>query len=423
MADVHDVAVVGGGAMGAWTAVRLAKAGKRVILLEQFECGHERGSSHGDGRVYRRGYQESRYIAMMTISEPLWGELETFANETLAHHCGFLLIGSTDEREDPNLCGFIDAYTRHNIEHTILSPEECAKRFPQFRVPTNAHAVFSPKGGVLLASKCIRALWSYARSVGVETVDNLRVCGIQRHDSMLILSAPDGRRVCCKRAVFAPGAWLQQVCADMFDVRIDTRVTAETVSYYEANDEDETDHSPRAMPAYFVQTKTAVSSLGVYGTPDVGAGVKAAAHYAGYEVRDVEKRPLAAGGEGGSDGRVASRAEDERDAEDVTLRHALANDDFVRDTLPHLRPCATAKVSCLYTSTRDHDFVISYVPRWDRDVVLVGGGSGHAFKMAPAIGACAAALVSGDDPPVDVAPFQLERLIGKSYDVDSASMH
>ena len=34
-------------AVGVWSAIRAAQAGASVVLLEQFQPGHERGSSHG----------------------------------------------------------------------------------------------------------------------------------------------------------------------------------------------------------------------------------------------------------------------------------------------------------------------------------------------------------------------------------------
>jgi sarcosine oxidase len=42
----------------------------------------------------------------------------------------------------------------------------------------------------------------------------------------------------------------------------------------------------------------------------------------------------------------------------------------------------------------------------------MGGGSGHAFKMAPALGDCAAALALGEEPPLDLRPFAMRRLLG-----------
>ena len=46
----------------------------------------------------------------------------------------------------------------------------------------------------------------------------------------------------------------------------------------------------------------------------------------------------------------------------------------------------------------------------------MGGGSGHAFKMAPALGDCAAALALGVPPPLDLRPFAMRRLLGADAD-------
>ena len=51
-----DVAVIGLGAMGSAAAYHLARRGKRVIAVERFEPGHDRGSSHGESRVIRLAY-------------------------------------------------------------------------------------------------------------------------------------------------------------------------------------------------------------------------------------------------------------------------------------------------------------------------------------------------------------------------------
>ena len=40
---------------------------------------------------------------------------------------------------------------------------------------------------------------------------------------------------------------------------------------------------------------------------------------------------------------------------------------------------------------------------------MAGGGSGHAFKMGPAIGDAAAALALGVKPPFSLETFRLDR--------------
>ena len=46
MADRYDAVVVGLGALGSAAAMHLARGGLRVLGLERFELGHQRGASH-----------------------------------------------------------------------------------------------------------------------------------------------------------------------------------------------------------------------------------------------------------------------------------------------------------------------------------------------------------------------------------------
>jgi glycine/D-amino acid oxidase-like deaminating enzyme len=80
---------------------------------------------------------------------------------------------------------------------------------------------------------------------------------------------------------------------------------------------------------------------------------------------------------------------------------------FVSHRFPGLAgaPFIGAEV-CQYESTPDAHFVIDRHPRAD-NVWIVGGGSGHGFKMGPAVGEIVAAQVLGG-PPLD-PPFRLAR--------------
>jgi len=61
---------------------------------------------------------------------------------------------------------------------------------------------------------------------------------------------------------------------------------------------------------------------------------------------------------------------------------------------------------CLYTSTQDHDFIISEL---HGGVFVVGGGSGHGFKHGPAVGVLLANLVSGEETEIDISRFSIHR--------------
>jgi sarcosine oxidase len=95
--STHDVAVIGAGAVGSATAWWLARRGKSVVVLERFEAGHNRGSSHGTGCIFRLGYAEPTYVALAREALPLWRELEEDAGAELITTIGMLDFGDPHE--------------------------------------------------------------------------------------------------------------------------------------------------------------------------------------------------------------------------------------------------------------------------------------------------------------------------------------
>ena len=83
-----EVVVIGAGAMGSATAWWLARRGHDVVLLEQFERGHARGSSHGATRIFRFAYPDPTYVRMAQAALPLWRELEAESGRTLLEITG-----------------------------------------------------------------------------------------------------------------------------------------------------------------------------------------------------------------------------------------------------------------------------------------------------------------------------------------------
>ena len=84
-----DVIVVGLGALGsaAWV---LARAGARVLGLEQFGLGHHRGASHDHARIIRRSYHTPAYVRLTGLAYRAWAELEWEAEERLVVTTGGL---------------------------------------------------------------------------------------------------------------------------------------------------------------------------------------------------------------------------------------------------------------------------------------------------------------------------------------------
>ena len=87
--DIYDVIVIGAGGMGSAAAYHLAKDGRRVLLLEQFQLGHTRGSSHGGSRITRYTNPDVDDARVMPATYELWRTLEAERAATaLGEHAG-----------------------------------------------------------------------------------------------------------------------------------------------------------------------------------------------------------------------------------------------------------------------------------------------------------------------------------------------
>src|SRR5216684_1916414 len=94
---IYDVIVLGIGGMGSATVFELARRGLRVLGLEQFALGHDRGSSHGQTRVIRKAYFEHPdYVPLLHQAYQYWYDLEQRQGRGLLTECGVLSIGPLD---------------------------------------------------------------------------------------------------------------------------------------------------------------------------------------------------------------------------------------------------------------------------------------------------------------------------------------
>src|ERR1700756_1343961 len=88
-----DVAVIGAGVFGAWTAWHLAKRGRRVALIEAYGPGHSRASSGGETRIIRMGYgADELYTRWSQRSLVQWKEFFAATKQPLFLETGVLWL-------------------------------------------------------------------------------------------------------------------------------------------------------------------------------------------------------------------------------------------------------------------------------------------------------------------------------------------
>src|SRR3954467_6845647 len=92
-----DVVVCGLGVMGCAALYQLARRGQRVLGIERFTPGHDRGSSHGSTRIIRLSYFEHpSYVPLVQRSYERWRELEQSSGQQLLYVTGIAEMGPPD---------------------------------------------------------------------------------------------------------------------------------------------------------------------------------------------------------------------------------------------------------------------------------------------------------------------------------------
>src|SRR5215472_10973411 len=128
-----DVVVIGLGVTGSAALYHLARRGRRVVGIERFSPGHDRGSSHGETRIIRLGYFEHpSYVPLVRAALPLWRALERDSGRSLLHVTGIVETGAPDSTL---IAGTLRSAQTHDLAHEVLDAASVTRRFPALRLP------------------------------------------------------------------------------------------------------------------------------------------------------------------------------------------------------------------------------------------------------------------------------------------------
>jgi glycine/D-amino acid oxidase-like deaminating enzyme len=357
------VVVIGAGAFGGWTALSLLRAGFRVTLVDAWGAGHARASSGGETRVIRAVYGgEPVYIRMARRALDLWREAERRWERRVFHEVGALWMFAGD-----------DAFARRSaapmhaagLSLEEMTPAEAARRWPQMQFGDVRSVFFEPRAGYLLAREaCELVRETFVAEGGAYRVAEVRP-GVATGVRLPAVSLSSGERLEGDRFVFACGPWMGRLFPDVIGRRI---VATRQEVFFFGTPAGSAQYDDRALPAW-----VHMGDRVVYGVPgNQRRGLKVADDSAGPEVDPTTQN------------RIPSQ-------EGIARARVI-----LRERFPALAdaPLVEARV-CQYEASSDGNFLVDRHPRLD-NVWLVGGGSGHGFKMGPALGEHVAGLVRRD---------------------------
>ena len=369
-----DAVIIGGGAVGTSILYHLAQSGMRnLILLEK--DGLSAGSTGDSAAIIRQHYSNpvSTQLAMRSI-EILKSFPEKLGQDVF-DQTGWLFLVPEDAGESFKIN--LKQLQELGVNTREISIDEAPQHIPGLNPDGIAHVAFEPDGGFCDPQQLCLGFANGAQSKGAQILLNTPATGISTSNNRVTGVTTSTGHIDTPIVVNAAGPWAHKV-GRWAGLDLPLEISREQ------------EIKVRVKPGIPLP-KTAVSNM----------------------VDRIYLRPTR-----------------EQDTLLVGVGHPKANEsadpdnynrktdaEFVKDTverltkrLPHMVGAdLIASWAGLYTITPDWNMIADQTAGVD-GLFLAVGGSGHSFKLAPALGECMAELiVRGQSDTVDITPLRASR--------------
>jgi len=375
-AEKPRIIVIGAGAMGGWTAYHLQQRGAAVTLVDAWGPGHGRASSGGESRIIRSVYGPHRiYVQMVADALRQWRAFERRWQADCYRRTGALWLFSIDDER--YLSASLPFLREFDLPIRQMALEELRQRYPQIGLDGVRSAWMEEEAGYLLARDSCRQVVEATVKSGGAYRQVLAMPGRMHNGRMHDILLSDGSRLEAEAFVFACGPWLPRLFPELLATHL--QVTRQEV-YFFAPPPGEAFQHP-ALPVWLEFGHTFY-----YGIPDPGGR--------GFKIAD--------------DIRTHTRFDPEGDDRTPTHERIVQARSFLSRRFPKLAgaPLLESRV-CQYTCSPDGHLIMDRHPE-AANAWLAGAGTGHAYKLGPAIGRQLAGLLLDGEAPA--SEFRIDRL-------------
>lgn len=380
---MHDLTVIGLGALGVHAAAEAAARGLDVVGIDARGPAHELGATGGRTRIFRTVYTfGGDYVPALLRAREAWDRLDARHAGRVRDAHGALLVGAPD---DPEIVAGLTAARDHGLQHEVLDAAGLAARWPQHRLLPGDVAIADPSGALLRPQAVTAAVSADATAAGARL----------RYDDPVVTLEPvagghevvtaSGARIRTRRVLVAAGAWTSRFAPGVADAVELRRVVLQWFR---------TDDPPAYAPERFPVGLRRSGDVRYSFFPQIDAdGIKVNLHLPKAAVADVD------------------------DAVTVDADYGVELEDALRATLPGVRE-RTRVAALVEAYTPDYRILVDRIAGRD-EAWLLAAGSGQAFKLAPVLAEHTVSRLLDEEPvlPLEgvvrgLTPASIDTVVG-----------
>jgi glycine/D-amino acid oxidase-like deaminating enzyme len=377
--NAYDLAIIGAGVMGLFTADFARRRGARVLLLDQWRLGDQRAASFSLTRSIRNDYLDPVYARLAFEAHKLWLDFQRETGESFLIECGCLNLAKSSVTPDLPATYAEQSYRVLEALHLkaeAFTREGLRSRFPQFDVDLGRLDV---EAGFLHVPPITSALLSRLRAAEVVIEENAAVKRISRRQGLISIETAAGERV-AEHLVLTAGLGSNELLEriDGCDLRLPLRPDRPSESKYLI--------PPAAKRAMFTPDRLPVFAyldVGIYGHPML-EGKTPGVKIGYYNPPDVRKQETS-----------------------ITSVQS-----FVAECMPELLDARVIDVEgadqCSYDLVADDNFILGSIPGLPGGAIGTGW-RGTGYKFAPLIGRTLMELALEPRTVEDLSRFAPER--------------
>lgn len=195
-----DLAIVGGGIVGAACALEAARAGLRVVVIENGVIGGG-ATAAGMGHIVVMDDSEAQF-ALTRYSQQLWQQIAPELPRDIEYEeCGTLWVAA-DEEEMDEVRRKVGFYQSRDVAVEVLDDKALAEAEPNLR-PGLAGALLVPGDGVVYPPCAARYFLEQAQSLGAQLQLGRAAVALSNEGVTL----DDGAFISAGATVNAAGSW------------------------------------------------------------------------------------------------------------------------------------------------------------------------------------------------------------------------